>query len=335
MNKIALIAMHTLFVREHNRQAARIAEQNPSLSGNQIYEQARRIVGAQMQVITYQEYLPILLGPHALAPYEGYKPEVDASISHLFSAASYRYGHSALSPTLLRVDASGNEITEGHLALRDAFFSPQRITDEGGIDPILRGLAYQLCQQIDPYVVDDVRNFLFGPPGAGGFDLVALNIQRGRDHGLPSYNDVREALGLSRAQIFAEVSSNPAIQRQLTEAYNHVDDIDVWVGGLAEDHLPNAMVGELIFTVLKEQFEVLRDGDRFWYRLIFDQETIATLENTRLADIIRRNTYIDQEIPDNVFRLEPILFNEIFASIRKFLIIFFRLLDNYGVENLS
>ena len=60
--QIALIAMHTLFVREHNRQAASIAARNPNLSGDQIYEQARRIVGAQMQVITYREYLPILLG---------------------------------------------------------------------------------------------------------------------------------------------------------------------------------------------------------------------------------------------------------------------------------
>ncbi len=301
--QVALTAMHTLFVREHNHQAARIAERSPNLSGDQIYEQARRIVGAQMQVITYQEYLPILLGPRALAPYAGYQPGVDASISNIFSTASYRYGHSALSPTLLRVDAAGNEIAAGHLALRDAFFSPQRITDEGGIDPILRGLAYQICQQIDPYIVDDVRNFLFGPPGADGFDLAALNIQRGRDHGLPSYNDTREALGLSRAQSFAEVSSNPAIRGRLAEAYNHVDDIDVWVGGLAEDRLSNAMVGELIFTVLKEQFEALRDGDRFWYRLIFDRETIAALEDTRLADIIRRNTDIGQEIPDNVFRV--------------------------------
>ena len=93
------------------------------------------------------------------------------------------------------------------------------------------------------------------------------------------------------------------IRERLADVYNHVDDIDVWVGGLAEDRLPNAMVGELIFTVLKEQFEALRDGDRFWYRLIFDQETIDTLENTRLADIIRRNTGIGREIPDNVFRV--------------------------------
>ncbi len=301
--QVGLTAMHTLFVREHNRQAARIVARNPNLSGDQIYEQARRIVGAQMQVITYREYLPILLGRRTLAPYEGYRPEVVASISNLFSTAAYRYGHSALSPTLLRVDAAGNEIEEGHLALRDAFFSPQRITDEGGIDPILRGLADQICQQIDPYMVDDVRNFLFGPPGADGFDLAALNIQRGRDHGLPSYNDAREALGLSRAQNFAEVSSNPAIRARLVEVYNHVDDMDVWVGSLAEDRLSNAMVGELIFTVLKEQFEALRDGDRFWYRLIFDRETVETLENTRLADIVRRNTGINQEIPDNVFRV--------------------------------
>lgn len=58
-------------------------------------------------------------------------------------------------------------------------------------------------------MVDDVRNFLFGEPGSGGFDLASLNIQRGRDHGLLGYNDVREAHGLTRAQGFEDVSSDP------------------------------------------------------------------------------------------------------------------------------
>lgn len=301
--QVGLTTMHTLFMREHNRLADEIRAANPDLDGEEIYQRARRLVGAQMQVITYREYLPALLGPDALAPYTGYRPEVNANIANIFATGAYRYGHSALSPTLLRLDAQGNEIAAGHLALRDAFFAPQRLTDEGGIEPILRGLAHQVCESIDPYVIDDVRNFLFGPPGAGGFDLAALNIQRGRDHGLPDYNAVRIALNLAPRRRFAEINADPEIQTRLAAAYASVDDIDVWVGGLAEPPQPGAMVGELIFTVLKAQFEALRDGDRYWYQQTLTPEEIQQVENTRLADIIRRNTTINQEISDNVFRV--------------------------------
>ncbi|HSR51504.1 MAG TPA: peroxidase family protein [Acidobacteriota bacterium] len=301
--QVGLSAMHTLFVREHNRLADQIASENPEMDGEEIYQAARRIVGAQMQVITYREYLPALLGQDALPPYRGYDPTVDASISNIFSSAAYRWGHSALSPTLLRLDSEGREITEGHLPLRDAFFSPQRITDEGGIEPLLRGLAVQQCQSVDVFVVDDVRNFLFGPPGSGGFDLASLNIQRGRDHGLPGYNTVRAAFGLAPRQSFDQVTSDDEVRSRLESIYDDVDQMDAWVGGLAEDPLPNAHVGELIHAVLVEQFRALRDGDRFWYVRTLPLQERRRVEQTRLSDIIRRNTDIGKEIPNNVFRI--------------------------------
>ncbi len=152
--QVGLTAMHTLFVREHNRLAASLAAAHPELTGDDIYQRARAIVMAEMQVITYHEFLPALLGPDALAPYRGYNPNVDARIANVFSTAAYRFGHSALSPTLLRLDAEGNPIAAGHLALRDAFFAPWRLIREEGIEPLLRGLASQRCQRVDPYVVD-------------------------------------------------------------------------------------------------------------------------------------------------------------------------------------
>jgi hypothetical protein len=301
--QVALTAMHTLFVREHNRLAEEYASQHPNWDGEQIYQKAREIVGAQMQVITYNEYLPALLGRRALSRYRGYDSEVNARIGNLFSAAAYRYGHSALSPTILRLDSDGNEIAEGNLSLSEAFFAPFRIIDQGGIEPVLRGLSAQLCQRVDPLVVDDVRNFLFGEPGSGGFDLVSLNIQRGRDHGLPGYNDVREALGLTRAQDFEDVSSDSEIQDRLSSIYESVDNMDVWVGGLSEDPLLNSHVGELFYTVIVMQFEDLRDGDRFWYERTLSNDEIRKVERTKLSDIIRRNTNIDREIPDDVFHV--------------------------------
>jgi hypothetical protein len=209
-----------------------------------------------------------------------------------------------LSPYILRLDQNLNTIPEGNLPLMDAFFSPEIITDEGGIDPLLRGLAKQLAQRVDPFVVDDVRNFLFGLPGEGGFDLASLNIQRGRDHGLPRYNDVREQLGLPTASSFQDISSDPDIQTKLEEAYGDVGNIDVWVGGLAEDPVPGSHVGELFRFIIKIQFEALRDGDRFWYERNLSKEELAEVQSTRLSDVIRRNTGIGSELQDDVFHVQ-------------------------------
>jgi len=299
--QVGLTTMHTLFVREHNRLATRIARRQSSLSGDEIYQRARNTVAALMQVITYQEFIPVLLGPNALSEYSGYNPDVDASIRNEFSTAAYRLGHSLLSPQLLRLDRRGNEIAFGNLSLRDAFFSPGSIIDEGGIEPILRGLAKQACQDLDVLIIDDVRNFLFGLPGNGGFDLASLNIQRGRDHGLASYNDTRIALGLPPAASFSEISSDPDTQAKLAEAYSTVNDVDLWIGGLAEDKVKDALVGEVFLAILKDQFERLRDGDRFWYENSMSSREIRSIERTSLAQVIRRNTRIGREIQDNVF----------------------------------
>jgi hypothetical protein len=299
--QVGLTALHTLFVREHNRLAAEISARHPRLSDEKIYQRARRLVGAQMQVITYHEFLPGLLGANAVAPYRGYRRRVDARIRTEFSTAAYRFGHSTLSPILRRLDADGQEIPEGSLPLREAFFAPHRILDEGGIEPLLRGLASQACQTLDTMVVEDVRSFLFGPPGAGGFDLPALNVQRGRDHGLPDHNTVRVAYGLPAAATFADVTADPTTQARLASVYGDVHDVDPWVGALAEDPMPGAMVGPLVMAVLVEQFEAVRDGDRYWYTRTLGRRERREVERTRLADIIRRNTTIGDEIPDDVF----------------------------------
>lgn len=78
---IALASIHTLFVREHNRLAEEIAAEDPTLDGETIYQKARNLVKAQVQHITYSEYLPLLLGEASLNPYEGYKENVDPSVS--------------------------------------------------------------------------------------------------------------------------------------------------------------------------------------------------------------------------------------------------------------
>jgi hypothetical protein len=295
----ALTALHTLFVREHNWQADRIRQESPELDGEEIYQRARAIVGAEMQAITYREFVPLLPGPGALPDYEGYDPLLDPGIENAFSTAAYRFGHSMLSAQLLQLAPNGEPLPQGPFPLRDVFFSPKAIRDRG-IEPFLRGLAAQPAQSIDPFLVDDVRNFLFGDPGSGGLDLASLNIQRGRDHGMARYNACREALGLPPRTNLVDISSDPEIQVRLALAYDDVEDVDVWVGGLAEDRQDDALVGETFFGILRDQFQRLRDGDRFWYEAYLSPDLVAYVEAQTLATIIRRNTTIGS-IQDDVF----------------------------------
>lgn len=298
--QVALTAMHTLFMREHNRIADSIRAAMPNMSGDDVYELARCIVGAELQAITYREFLPVFLGPNALPPYDGYKPGVDAGISNEFATAAYRVGHSMLSSQLLRLNADGNEIAAGNLSLANSFFNPQLIIDDG-IDPVLRGLSAQECQRVDAYMIDEVRNFLFGPPGSGGFDLASLNIQRGRDHGLPSLNQMRRDLGLPAYASFDEVTSDATVAANLASVYASVEDIDLWVGGLAEDHVAGAMVGETWLTIIRDQFVRMRDGDRFFYRAYLPQPLVDYVNGMTLSRVIRANTSIGNELPGNVF----------------------------------
>ena len=296
---VALSSMHTIFVREHNRIADEIAQHDPQLNDEELYQRARSIVIAELQAITYNEFLPALLGADALTPYRGYDPDVNPGIMNVFSTAVYRLGHSLLSPELIRLDADGEVIAEGNLALRDAFFRPDELAAQG-IDSILRGAATQTSQELDTQIIDDVRNFLFGPPGSGGFDLASLNIQRGRDHGLPSYNQARMDLGLAPVTSFDQITSDPDVQARLESVYDHVDEVDIWVGALAEDHLPGSSTGELIRTVLVDQFERIRAGDRFWYQRSLSGADLHRVENTTLADVIERNSGVSN-LQRNVF----------------------------------
>ena len=296
--QVGLTAIQTLFVREHNYWAGVIAQSLRAPDEDTIYHRARAMVGAEMQIVTYREFLPLLLGPNALPPYTGYQPTVNPGISNVFSTAAYRVGHTMLSPTLRRLDA--NFVSIGDLSLASSFFNPIEISVPG-IEPYLRGLAKQVDQEVDCYLVDGVRNFLFGPPGAGGFDLASLNIQRGRDHGLPRYNVARQGFGLAPKATFADVTSDLELQAKLAAAYASPDDMDIWVGGLAEDHVNGGLVGEFFFTVLRDQFTRVRDGDRFWYQTYLPPGLVQKLESQTLSDIVKRNTPIGRGLRPDVF----------------------------------
>jgi len=296
--QVALTAMHTIFVREHNYWANKIKVAENLTDDDEIFNRARAIVIGIIQRITCDEFLPLLIGKNALSTYQGYQSDVNAGISNVFSTAAYRHGHTIVSPTYRLENERGQFI--GELSLRQAFFNPAWISTNG-IEDLLRGLASQAAQRYDVYMIDNLRNFLFDPPGSGGLDLASLNIQRARDHGLPHYNQIREDFGLSPIQTFEEISSYAPIRKRLEAAYGSVDDMDGWIAFLAEDPVPGAIVGQTVLVILKDQFERLRDGDRFWYESYLPTELVELVKAQTLGDVIRRNTDIGDGIPDNVF----------------------------------
>lgn len=316
-----LTTMHTLFVREHNFQARRLASafgySHEDLADPQVDEQlfhlARSIVSAEVQSITYNEFLPSLLGPDQLESYRGYQADVNASIANIFSGSLYRVGHTMLPNELLVLQADGSAVADfealgatvenGKLSLGEAFFNPELIT-QIGIESYLTGLSTQQIQEIDNLIVDGVRNLLFDPPAA--VDLGATNLQRGRDHGLADYNQTRMDFGLEPLQDFAQISSDPTVAAALEDAYDgNIHNIDVFAGAISEDHIGGGSVGELIHTVLVDQFSRLRDGDRFYFENVFAGTELQAIQNTRLADIIRRNTSLP-DVRDEVFRTSAV-----------------------------
>lgn len=286
-----LIAMHTLFVREHNRLCDELKGENPSWEDEKLYQEARRKVGAIIQAITYYEWLPSL--GIDLPPYQGYIPTTDPSIFNVFSAAAFRIGHTMIDSDIVLMDDDG-QMTH-MMDLSDVFFKPDNLLTAGGIEPFLKGMGTQVMQEMDCKIVSDLRNFLFKESNGIGLDLASINIFRGRDRGLSNYNKIRQDFGMSPITDFSQITDSQEDVRIMEELYGNVNNIDPWVGMLSEKHVTeDAMFGELVMRILKEQFRRLRNGDRFYFEndIAFSPAELQELKSTSLHDVVMRNTAI-------------------------------------------
>jgi hypothetical protein len=309
---VELTALQTLFVRNHNRIAAELQTLHPDWRDEQLYQEARKLNIAMYQAITYNYYLPDLLGRNAMSGYTGYKPSVDPAIATEFSTIAFRFGHSLLSGGIERQGNNGQDVLPSDTAgaaisLATDFFDPNVLNPAGVTDPltghistdigpILKADADGDAQADDLLAIRDVRDLLFANGGLtdNGQDLIARDVERARDDGIGTYNQVRVAYHLAAVTSFAQITSNVQVQKELQASYGSVDNIDPFEGGLAEDHLPGSDMGPLFTRILADQFTRLRDGDRFFYlneHLNADELNILQQGNT-LAKVIEANTPI-------------------------------------------
>lgn len=234
---IALQATQTLFAREHNRIVSLLPDR---LGEEEKFQIARRVVIAEQQYITYNEFLPAV--GVRLGRYRGYRPGVDASLTNEFATVGYR-AHSMIhgeleleaaadrySPEeIAEYEAMGIEIeaspdrTELEMAvpLNVAFFNPD-LVESLGLGPVLQGIGLEAQYSNDEMIDNQLRSVLFQIPSPdnprcldgpelpacyqGVVDLGALDVERGRDHGMPSYNELREAYGLPPKASFQEIT---------------------------------------------------------------------------------------------------------------------------------
>jgi hypothetical protein len=300
-----LLSLHTIFMREHNRLCDMLVAQGKT-NDESNYQTARKYVGALIQAITYQEFLPAM--GVTLDPYTQYIASARPDIRNSFATAGYRIGHTMVADDIALRDNNCDTVPPGAFDLVDAFWNPQLVVDNGP-EPFLKGNATHLQYETDTKINEVLRNFLFVSPNDPirfGIDLASLNIQRGRDHGLPDYNTVRQFYTGSAATSFSQITSDATLAASLQSLYGNVNNIDLWVGILAEDHLPNKSMGNTMHEMLKAQFEQLRNGDYYFY--LHDPWLSSNYRNqiinTTLADVLIRNTTLTN-LQGNVFFVDP------------------------------
>ncbi|MGH0132261.1 UNVERIFIED_CONTAM: hypothetical protein FKN15_051089 [Acipenser sinensis] len=304
--------------------------EHPLWSDEELFQNARKWVIAALQTFIHGNVninLSFLLSPEeetfevlkACDLTRGYQKYVDPGISPEFQAAAMQFGATMVPPgvymrnkscefrDITNVDGSKSPA----LRVCNSYWSRQNPNLKNGedIDDLMMGMASQIAEREDNIVVEDLRDYMYGPMRFSRSDLVSLSIQSGRDNGLPSYNQAREGFGLKPVQSWEEINpelykTNPKLFQELADLYgNDTSKLELFPGGLLES---NGNPGKLFSAIILDQFERLRNGDRFWFQNtqngLFTDKEIQTIRNTTFHDVLVAVINAgDEHIQENVF----------------------------------
>jgi len=310
-----LSVLHTIFLREHNRVADQLSRLNPSWSDEKLFQESKRFVNAEYQHIIYNEWLPAVIGKQYMNLYglfplssghsNDYDTTFDPRITNEFATAAFRFGHSLI-PGIINVYNTVGRNINPSFQLKNAFNKPELLRLNGMFDGLVAGLTRDKMESFDSGFVDDITNNLFDGD-RNGMDLVALNIQRGREHGIAGYNKYRDICGLGKANSFSDLSRQMSVKRtqELQQLYNNVDDIDLFVGLFSERPTNGALVGPTTLCIIGDQFARLKKGDRYFYDL--DRQS-GSFSSSQLQEI--RKASMSRILCDNsgVSQLQPLAF---------------------------
>ncbi|ESO96969.1 hypothetical protein LOTGIDRAFT_115464 [Lottia gigantea] len=313
--QMGLASLHTVWMREHNRIADELVKLNPSWSDDKVFQEARKIVGALIQHITFTEWLPIILNEEYMGNnnlfvkprgfYDPYNPNMDASIRNVFATAAFRFGHSLVNTFFSQLSQGFRD--NGRHLIKEAFGRTAHILANNGegVNTYIRGMLIDRPQKGDRFITTQLTDHLFEDTFGKSLDLASLNIQRGRDHGLPGYNVWRNWCGLSTSNSFQGMQGlQQGAAQKFSSLYRFTDDVDVFPGGLSEINIPGGMVGSTFACIIANQFRAIREGDRFWYerpeKTGFTEAQLNSIKRTGLSRVLCANTNI-QKIQPNAF----------------------------------
>lgn len=305
-----LISLHRLSVNQHNKIAKKLYQLNPHWSDEHLYQEARKINIGQYQHVVYYEYLPMLLGSHAMKKWDlipskssyfnGYNKKLNPNVKNSFATAAGRYGHTLINKFHYSYDKDYNlryNTTTNNILFKHTY---------NGFDDI-RGSLMQNSYYMTPAINDYLNNYLFQymTPDFKRSSLGALNIQRGRDHGIPDYNQFRGWCGLKVVNSFEELTEMPtSVRYELKKLYASVNDIDLFTGIMSEYAVQDGVVGPTTACILADGFHDWKYGDRFYYEnndklTGFSPSQLREIKKTTMASLICDNTdiYFVQRYP--------------------------------------
>lgn len=313
----SLTLMHVIWLRLHNIIAEALKSLNEGVLNEEIFQETRAIIVALMQKIYYDEWLPIILGRSMIRRMQldgpvSFNPNINPSIVNEFSTAAFRFGHSLISGQMRLFTERGRPRRKS-FRLSNSFFQPGPVlqVDERKMG-LMMGMCHQPMQRMDTTFTEDVAGQLFRGGDKLGLDLVSLNIQRGRDHGIGSYNQTRQRYssvcpGLSEVRDWAGLHSVlPSREVGLLRViYQSVGDIDLFVGGVMERPQNGALVGPTFACIIADQFARLKHGDRHFYNhhdSMFSRSQLRAIDSMTWAHILCLTNKI-RSIPRNPFRV--------------------------------
>lgn len=310
-----LSAMHVIFLREHNRIARELKKhlRNELKNDETIFQESKRLVSAEMQNIVYGEFLPTVLGADIMKKYKLlaeeeslYDPDTKPDIINSFTTAAFRFGHSMINSMFMLISGKNKENSASFWRLREIFDGHNVEGQRLPIEEMIEGLVSQMPQTTDAFFSTEITNHLFQKNERQenfGLDLLAINIQRGRDHGIPSYNEFRKFCKLSSLTSWNKKPRelNQDYWNSLKDVYGSVNDIDLMIGGIAENNVKGGAVGATFACIIGEQFKRIKYGDRYFYTHIADKYDSMGLGyiskknilNRTLGDILCENTELD------------------------------------------
>ncbi|XP_027853265.2 peroxidase-like [Aphis gossypii] len=312
---LGLTAYTTMFTRFHNIIADKLRKLNPHWPDVKLYQEARKFVGALNQKIVYADYLPILLGKSFIKR-SGlelrnnrrtiYNPSLMPQLTTEFAGGAFRVPHNTL-PSFYNYIDKNYEIVDS-VKFVDWMSKPDPLVKEPNFEDLVRGMTITTGRMFTPSFNFYISNFMFRSHLTGNQDLLSVDIQRGRDVGVPSYTTIRKLCGFKEITSFEDLTEFLSIEDvgELKALYSSVDDIDLLVGALLESPVDDGTVGPTAQCIIADVFYRIRYGDRFFFdvqnqRGSYSQEQVRILKNLDLGHVLCATTELE-EVPKYIFK---------------------------------